>query len=182
MGLGQTRRVRSIHPHLTALSVLKCLKNKNPFDQNSAHILHIRGLYRNSVSSAKQLKGFGEGFDSEQRDETAVTVPASSWLDLINDKEPELRKDKIKKKIRFFNTCLTKWKQNDRGLLRTGRDERLHLYWESHQVHPWKVNTAAPALAVLHASPTDGTSSWTPSSSLEPCWEKCATQLRALTR
>lgn len=156
MGLGQTRRVRSTHPHLTALSVLKCLKNKNPFDQNSAHILHIRGLYRNSVSSAKQLKGFGEGFDSEQRDETAVTVTASSWLDLINDKEPELRKDKIKKKSGF---SIPVWlNENKRivvcseveemkGYIFTGKATKLTPGRWTRQLQPWPSYTPAPLMA-----------------------------------
>lgn len=63
-----------------------------------AYILHIKGLYRRSVSLPKQLQGFGEGFDREQSDDIAVTVSAEGWLDLINNKEAGLHEDKIKKK------------------------------------------------------------------------------------
>lgn len=75
-----------------------CIKYKNLFDQNTAYILHIKGLYRKSVSLPKQLKGFGEGFDREQSDDTAVTVFVKCWLDLNNNKEPEMHKDTIRKK------------------------------------------------------------------------------------
>lgn len=132
------------------------MKNKNRFDQNSAHILHIRGLCRNSVSSPRQLTGFGEGFDSEQRDETAATVPASSWLDLINDKEPELRKDKIRKKSVFsIPVWLNENKrivvcselEKTKGYIFTGKATKCTPGRWTRQLQPWPSHKPAPLVA-----------------------------------
>lgn len=52
----------------------------------------------------KQLIEVSEGPPGLQTDGTPVTVSVEIWFDLINSRELEPHKDKIKKKKRFFCT------------------------------------------------------------------------------
>lgn len=59
------------------------------------HFAH-QGALQNQRKLSKAAEGIWGGiFDSEQSNDATVTALAKSWIDLINDKGPELRKDNI---------------------------------------------------------------------------------------
>lgn len=73
-----------------------CTENKD-FDQKIAHIFLCKELYREVLNLQKQLKEVSEGLDRLQADDTTVTASVEMWFDLINNKELEPLKNKIKK-------------------------------------------------------------------------------------
>lgn len=74
-----------------------CTENKKDFDQKIAHILLCKELYRGVLNLQKQSREVSEGLDRLQADDTTVTASVEMWFDLINNKELEPLKNKIKK-------------------------------------------------------------------------------------
>lgn len=74
-----------------------CTENKKDFDQKIAHILLCKELYREVLNLQKQLKEVSQGLERLQADDTTITASVEMWFDLINNKELEPPKNKIKK-------------------------------------------------------------------------------------
>lgn len=91
----------SSQEHVICVCINKCLENctenKTDFDQKIAHIFLCKELYREVLNLQKQLKEVSEGLDRLQADDTTITASVEMWFDLINNKELEPLKNKIKK-------------------------------------------------------------------------------------
>lgn len=79
-------------------STLKsAVRTRRTFWQKIANVFLCEELYREVLNLQKQLKQVSEGLDRVQADDTTVTASVEMWFDLINNKELEPLKNKIKK-------------------------------------------------------------------------------------
>lgn len=79
-------------------STLKsAVRTRRTFWQKIANVFLCEELYREVLNLQKQLKQVSEGLDRLQADDTTITASVEMWFDLINNKELEPLKNKIKK-------------------------------------------------------------------------------------
>lgn len=81
----------------SASTLKSAVRTRRTFCQKIVNVFLCEELYREVLNLQKQLKQVSVGLDRLQADDTTVTPSVEMWFDLINSKELEPLKNKIKK-------------------------------------------------------------------------------------